>query len=86
MATKEPNSGKFQACFFSEQSFQENIPIIFTVGLFCCDKFEETTNKKESGLSKLTESYFNATKDFPRSIYENCLPLKSLDYVICKLS
>ena len=28
-------------------------------GLFCYDKFEETTNKKVSGLPKLSESYFS---------------------------
>ena len=33
------------------------MPIIFTVGIFSCDKFEETINKKASGLSKLTEFY-----------------------------
>ena len=26
---------------------------------FCCDKFEETPNKKVSDLSKLTKPYFN---------------------------
>ena len=45
--------------FFSEQSFLENMPIISAVGLFCCDKFEETPNKKVSDLSKSTKPYFN---------------------------
>ena len=35
------------------------MPIISAVGLFCCDKFEETQNKKAINLSKLTKSYFN---------------------------
>ena len=34
------------------------MPIIFAVGLFCCDKFEETPNEKVSNMSKLTKSYF----------------------------
>ena len=33
-------------------------PIIFAVGLFCCEKFEETPNEKVSKLSKLNKSYF----------------------------
>ena len=35
------------------------MPIISAVGLFCCDKFEETPNEKVSNMSKLTKSYFN---------------------------
>ena len=37
------------------------MPIISAVGLFCCNKFEETPNKKVSDQSKLTETYFNLT-------------------------
>ena len=29
---------------------------ISTVGLFCCDKFEETPNEKVVNISKLTKS------------------------------
>ena len=36
------------------------MPIISAVGLFCCDKFEETPNEKVVNMSKLTKSYFNA--------------------------
>ena len=35
------------------------MPIISAVGVFCCDKFEETSNKKVSNMSKLTKSYFS---------------------------
>ena len=35
------------------------MPIISAFGLFCCDKFEETSNEKVSNMSKLTKSYFN---------------------------
>ena len=35
------------------------MPIISAVGLFCCDKFEETPNEKVSNLSKLTKPYFS---------------------------
>ena len=32
--------------------------IISAVGLFCCDKFEETPNEKVINMSKLTKTYF----------------------------
>ena len=35
------------------------MPKISAVGLFCCDKFEETPNEKVSKLSKLRKSYFS---------------------------
>ena len=35
------------------------MPIISAVGLFCCDKFEETPNEKVSNMSKLTKPYFS---------------------------
>ena len=35
--------------------------IISVVGLFCCDKFEETPNEKVVNMSKLTKSYFNVS-------------------------
>ena len=38
------------------------LPIISAVGLFCCDKFEETPNKEVSDLSKLTKPYFSYLK------------------------
>ena len=33
--------------------------IISVVGLFCCDKFEETPNEKVCNMSKLSKSYFS---------------------------
>ena len=35
------------------------VPIISAVGLFCCDKFEETPNEKVPNMSKITKSYFS---------------------------
>ena len=35
------------------------MPIVSAVGLFCCDKFEETQNEKVVNMSKLTKSYFS---------------------------
>ena len=32
--------------------------MISAVGLFCCDKFEETPNEKVSNMSKVSKSYF----------------------------
>ena len=42
---------------FWEQSYRENMPMISTVGLFCWDKFEKTTNKKCPSC----QSYLNLT-------------------------
>ena len=36
------------------------MPIVSAVGLFCCDKFEETPNEKVVNMSNLTKSYFNS--------------------------
>ena len=35
------------------------LPIISAVGLFCCNKFEETPNEKVVDMSKLTKPYLN---------------------------
>ena len=35
------------------------MPKISPVGLFCCDRFEETPNEKVVNMSKLTKSYFD---------------------------
>ena len=40
------------------------MPLISAVGLFCCDKFEETPNEKVSNMSKLTKSYFKQKVGF----------------------
>ena len=36
------------------------MPIISAVGLFCCDKFEETPNEKVVNMAKLTKFYFRS--------------------------
>ena len=38
------------------------MPKISAVGLFCCDKFEETPIKKVCNISKLSKSYFRASR------------------------
>ena len=43
------------------------MPIISAVGLFCCDKFEETPNEKVVNMSKLTKPYFSK-ESFTRNI------------------
>ena len=40
--------------------------IIYTVGLVCCDKFEQTPDKKVVNMSKLTKPYF---KSYETTIY-----------------
>ena len=51
------------------------MPIISAVGLFCCDKFEETPNKKVSDLSKLTKPYFNrrVSRDEKQTLGYTCM-------------
>ena len=39
--------------------------IIFPVGLFCCDEFEETPKQKVINMSKLNKLYFNKTHYSP---------------------
>ena len=34
------------------------MPMISAIGLFCYDKFEETSNEKVVNMSKLTKPYF----------------------------
>ena len=58
------------------------MPIISAVGLFCCDKFEETTNEKVSNMSKLTKSYFNRNKgmnDKKISLYLPSIIVESIE-------
>ena len=57
--TKEHNSGGNYRHIFYWNDYSDNI--ISAVGLFCCDKFEETSNEKVSNMSKLTKSYFRTT-------------------------
>ena len=40
------------------------MPIISVVGLFYCDKFEETRNEKVVNMSKLTKSHFRSNRRF----------------------
>ena len=56
---KEPNSGNYRHIFSQDIVPRKYMPIITAVGLFCCDKFEETSNEKVSNMSKLTKSYCN---------------------------
>ena len=44
--------------FFGTIVLKKYMRIISAVGLLCCDKFEETPNKKVSDLSKLNKLYF----------------------------
>ena len=49
-------------CFLGTIVLRKYMHIISDVGLFCCDKFEETANEKVVNKSKLTKSYFNNVK------------------------
>ena len=44
--------------FFGTIVRRKYLPKIFAVGLFCCDKFEETLNEKVINMTKLTKTYF----------------------------
>ena len=52
------------------------MPKISAVGLFCCDKFEETPNEKVVNMSKLTKPYFS--KSVPSSRGEGDKNLQNL--------
>ena len=58
---KSPTAGIIGICFLGTIVPRKYMPIISTVGLFCCDKFEETPNEKVSNMSKLTKSYFRGS-------------------------
>ena len=56
---KSPTAEIIGKCFLGTIIPRKYMPIISTVGLFCCDKFEETPNEKVVNMSKLTKYYFN---------------------------
>ena len=49
----------FEYTFLGTIVPRKYMPIIFAVGLSCCDKFEETPNEKVVDMSKLVKSYFS---------------------------
>ena len=55
---KSPSVEIIGIYFFGMIVPRKYMPIISSVGLFCCDKFGYSPNKKESDLSKLTKPYF----------------------------
>ena len=56
---KSPTAEIIAIYFLRTSVPRKYMPIISTVGLFCCDEFEETPNEKVSNMSKLTKSYFS---------------------------
>ena len=56
---KSPTAEIIGIYFLGTIVLRKYMPIISAVGLFCCDKFEETPDEKVSNMSKLTKSYFN---------------------------
>ena len=56
------------------------MPIIPAVGLFCCDKFEESPNEKVVNMSKLTKSYFRGLKCIKTEA--NYAPYHSLSQIL----
>ena len=59
METKEPNSGSFTHIFSQNNLLRKFMHKISAVGLFCCDKFEETPKQKVINVSKLNKVHFN---------------------------
>ena len=55
---KSPTAENIDIYFFRTIVPRNYMPIISAVGLFCCDKFEETPNEKGVNISKLNEPYF----------------------------
>ena len=48
----------FQVLFHIYSKLDPDMWLISAVGLFCFDKFEETSNEKVVNMSKLTKPYF----------------------------
>ena len=60
IATKEPNTAEILGKYFLRTIVpRKYMRKISAVGLFCCDKFEETPKQKVIDLSKLQKFYFN---------------------------
>ena len=78
---KSPTAENYRYIFSQTIVPRKYMPIISTVGLFCCDKFEETQNKKVVNMSKLTKSYFKFQLFY---ILEGILyPNKNLLMILC---
>ena len=60
---KSPTAEILRIYFLGTIVWRKYLPKIFAVGLFSCDKFEETPKQKVIDLSKLKEFYFK-TQDF----------------------
>ena len=62
--------GKYFLWTIVSRKYMRKIP---AVGLFCCDKFEETPKQKVIDLSKLKKNYFNIDMmwhEFSRGIHK----------------
>ena len=55
---KSPTAEIIGIYFLGTIVLRKYMPIISAIGLFCCDKFEETPNEKVSNMSKLTKFCF----------------------------
>ena len=61
---KSPTAGIIGIYFLRTIVPRKYMPIISAVGLFCCDKFEDTPNEKVVNMSKITKPYFKNTLMF----------------------
>ena len=61
---KSPTVEIIAIYFLGTIVLRKYMPKISAVGLFCCNKFEETQNEKVSNMLKLTKSYFNVWEFF----------------------
>ena len=59
------------------------MPINSAVGLFCCDKFEETLNEKVVNMSKLTKFYFREGQGWKKNKARNWCLLKVPFHKFC---
>ena len=58
-ALKSPTAEILRIFFLGTIVRRKYLPKIFAVGLFSCDKFEETSKQKVIDLSKFKKIYFN---------------------------
>ena len=69
---KSPTAVILGKCFLRKIVLRKYMRKISAVGLFCCDKFEETPKQKVINMSKLNKLHFRIKAGFPYR-YQSCL-------------
>ena len=65
---KSPTAEILGKCFLQKIVLRKYMRKISAVGLFCCDKFEETPKQKVINMSKLNKFHFRIRNAFSSSL------------------